>query len=97
MIVVSDTSPILNLALIGRLDLLAALYGQVLIPRAVFEELERSQSEAPLIAPGSSSWLVVASAQNRARVDHLSGELDLLQPARCGLQYNDRAMVRRCA
>ena len=39
MIVVSDTSPILSLALIGRLDLLRDLYGTITIPEAVRSEL----------------------------------------------------------
>jgi len=32
MIVVSDTSPIINLAIIGQLDLLRQLYQRVIIP-----------------------------------------------------------------
>jgi predicted nucleic acid-binding protein len=32
VIVVSDTSPITNLAAVGRLDLLRQIYGQVIIP-----------------------------------------------------------------
>jgi predicted nucleic acid-binding protein len=39
MIVVSDTSPILSLALIGRLELLRDLYGTIVIPEAVRSEL----------------------------------------------------------
>ncbi|MEZ8220139.1 hypothetical protein GG496_000306 [Candidatus Fervidibacteria bacterium JGI MDM2 JNZ-1-D12] len=39
MKVVSNTSPIMNLALIGRLDLLRTLYKQLLIPEAVSREL----------------------------------------------------------
>jgi uncharacterized protein len=39
MIVVSDTSPILSLALIGRLELLRDLYGTITIPDAVRSEL----------------------------------------------------------
>jgi hypothetical protein len=39
MIVVSDTSPILSLALIGRLDLLHDLYGTIVIPAAVRSEI----------------------------------------------------------
>jgi hypothetical protein len=42
VIVVSDTSPILNLAAIGKLELLAQLYGQVTMPPAVFRELQRN-------------------------------------------------------
>jgi hypothetical protein len=39
MIVVSDTSPIGSLILIERLELLPAIFGQVLIPEKVFKEL----------------------------------------------------------
>jgi predicted nucleic acid-binding protein len=39
MIVVSNTSPIINLACIGQLDLLRQIYGQITIPDAVFTEI----------------------------------------------------------
>lgn len=39
MIVVSDTSPINNLAAINQLSLLQQLYGTVIIPEAVYREL----------------------------------------------------------
>lgn len=39
MIIVSDTSPINNLAAINQLYLLHQLYGTVFIPEAVFREL----------------------------------------------------------
>lgn len=41
MIVVSDTSPINYLVLIGEIDLLSQLFGQILIPQAVLDELQR--------------------------------------------------------
>jgi predicted nucleic acid-binding protein len=47
LIVVSDTSPILNLARINRLQLLASLYQQVLIPSAVYDELVISRRDLP--------------------------------------------------
>ena len=40
MLVVSDTSPILNLAIIGRLDLLRTQFVEVLIPPTVLAELK---------------------------------------------------------
>ena len=49
MIVVSDTTPLISLLKINRLDLLEKLFGEVLIPSAVFNELttdERFQLEA---------------------------------------------------
>lgn len=42
MKVVSDTSPICYLLLIGEIDVLASLFGSVLIPEAVAEELGHS-------------------------------------------------------
>jgi uncharacterized protein len=39
VIIVSDTSPINNLAAINHLHLLYQLYGTVLIPKAVYREL----------------------------------------------------------
>jgi predicted nucleic acid-binding protein len=39
MIVVSNTTPIVKLAAIGRLDLLQQLYGAIVIPPAVYHEI----------------------------------------------------------
>ena len=39
MIVVSDTTPLISLMKINRLNLLEKLYGSVFIPRAVYDEL----------------------------------------------------------
>lgn len=60
MIVVSDTSPITNLAAIERLDLLHLLYGEIIIPVAVYNEL--TQPNINSIVPGARevqtlSWI----------------------------------------
>jgi len=52
MIVVADTSPINYLVLIGHIEVLTRIYGEVLIPRAVCDELQ--DSEAP---PEVRAWL----------------------------------------
>ncbi|MCI9297216.1 MAG: DUF3368 domain-containing protein [Lachnospiraceae bacterium] len=52
MIVVSDTTPLISLLKIDHIDLLEKLFGQVLIPQAVFDELtadERFKLEADQI------------------------------------------------
>lgn len=58
MIVISDTTPVISLLKIGRLDLLERLFGEVLIPDAVYAELTadkrfaeeaREVSDAPYI------------------------------------------------
>ena len=68
MIVVSDTSPVLNLARIGRLELLPLLYKQILIPSAVFGELTASKRDLPpAIDFAAEPWLIVASAKDKIR------------------------------
>ena len=75
MIVVSDTSPILNLARIGRLELLASLYRQVLIPPAVHAELMASNL-TPAMDLACNSWLTIAVPKDEQRVQDLRDELD---------------------
>jgi hypothetical protein len=61
VIVVSDTSPLLNLARIRRLEFLSALYGRVLIPPAVLTELKANAGSIPEwaeVVSALQSWLV---------------------------------------
>ena len=64
MIVVSDASPLITLAGVGQLHLLHAMYGEVLIPSAVWDEVEQDGR------PGvqeivSAAWIrTVPVAQN---------------------------------
>lgn len=46
MIVVADTSALNYLVLIDQVDLLPALFGEVLIPQAVFQELKHPKTPA---------------------------------------------------
>lgn len=39
MTVVSNASPLINLARVGKLDLLRDLYGEIIIPDAVWHEV----------------------------------------------------------
>ncbi len=53
MLIVSDTTPIISLMKIGQLELLKRIFGAVVIPEAVHDELVRNSSyvdEAALIA-----------------------------------------------
>ncbi len=46
MIVVADTTPLLYLSRIGRLDMARALYVEVLVPHEVHEELVEKRPDA---------------------------------------------------
>ncbi len=69
MIVVSNASPLLNLAAVGHLDLLRQLYSSIKIPQAVFDEIIKAGQIAP-------SWIETRAVSNRALVTALMLELD---------------------
>lgn len=79
MPVVSNTSPILNLAIIGRLSMLRQQFGQIQIPTAVLEELRVEEN-----LPGSEAireavetgWIQVQEVRNRLLVQLLREDLD---------------------
>ena len=72
MIVVSDTTPLISLLKIDCINLLEKLFGQVLIPQAVFEELtadERFKLEADQIS--SKKFIIVKAVNNSESVSIL--------------------------
>lgn len=52
MVVIADTSPLSYLVLIGHAEVLPRLYGEVVIPQAVLEELLH-----PKTPPTVASWI----------------------------------------
>ncbi len=66
MIVISDTTPIIALIKINRIDLLEKLFDEVLIPEAVFDELTTNSlfaNETAIVK--SSTFLKKTSVQNK--------------------------------
>jgi uncharacterized protein len=77
MIVVSNTSPIINLATIGRLDILRQLYGSIVIPESVYHEIAVTGSgEAGSWEVQALGWIETKKATNRLHVATLQIELD---------------------
>ena len=70
MIVVSDTSPILNFDAVGKVHLLRDLYAEIVIPAAVQSELSRNSIQL------DPSWIRVLAAQNQGDVAILREQLD---------------------
>ncbi len=79
MTVVSNTSPITNLAAIRQLDLLQKLYNQIIIPEAVYQELTGLETPVPGTREVQSlDWIQVRSVVNPSLVIALQQEpLDL--------------------
>ena len=77
MIVVSDTSPINNLAAIGVLHLLKELYGEVTIPEAVYRELTEPKFPVAGAAEVKTfDWIQTQAVSNQTIIEALSSELD---------------------
>jgi len=104
MIVVSDTSPINYLLLIGQIDLIPCLFQQIIIPDVVRDEM--LDPSAPLVLQQwiahAPSWLTV---QTVSGVDRTLNALDpgeqaaitLAQTLRADLLIIDERLGRRVA
>lgn len=78
MIIVSDTSPINNLAAINHLHLLLELYETVLIPEAVYRELtDPNFPVAGATEVQTFDWIQTRAVSDRTLVEALSNELDI--------------------
>lgn len=75
MIVVSNTSPINNLAGIGQLSLLQQIYGQIVIPNAVYRELT-DIPVAGTIEVKTFEWIEKREVTNSTLVKTLELEID---------------------
>ena len=79
-IVVSDSSTLIHLAAIGRLDLLQAFFGRIVIPPAVWEEVVvygRERAGAVEVEQASQAgWIEIQAATNLPLLRLLEHELD---------------------
>ncbi len=79
MIVISDTTPLIGLASIGRFEILQELFGQIIIPQAVYNEAviagrEEGGAKKEVM---EAEWIKTVQVKDRLAVDVLLDELDL--------------------
>jgi len=79
MIVVSNTTPLIALAVIERFDLLQSLFGEIQIAQAVYNEAVVAGREVggAKREVSSASWIKTVSVADRLAVEVLLDELDL--------------------
>ena len=85
--VIVNSTPIIALAKAGKLDVLKAMYGQVIIPEAVFNEVTAKDDSARAMLLKNNDWIKVKSIKNtpekimfRARLH--DGEVEVMILAR---------------
>jgi predicted nucleic acid-binding protein len=76
VIVVSDTSPIRALAHLNRVDLLPALFDQVLVPPAVDWELRSPPGDLPIVDVRQLAFARIRAPGDQQKVEELRRELD---------------------
>jgi predicted nucleic acid-binding protein len=94
MLVVSNTSPILNLALIDRLSLMQEQFTTVTIPRGVLGELrvgENLPGSKKILDALDSKWLQVEEVQDSAILRIIKRELDAGEAEAIALVLENRA------
>ncbi|MDY0095992.1 MAG: DUF3368 domain-containing protein [Candidatus Vecturithrix sp.] len=76
-VIISNSSPIIHLAKIGRLNLLQEFYETLTIPKAVYEEcLTEGKDRQEVAAIRNADWLKVEPVMNIPLVRLLLSELD---------------------
>jgi hypothetical protein len=104
-IVISNTTPIISLALIGQLDLFARLYGEVLIPPAVAAEIITGGKDRPgFVEFQQANWFKQTPLADPRRASLLSdldrGEAEVIalaQELNADLVIIDERLARRHA
>jgi predicted nucleic acid-binding protein len=108
MIVVSNATPLISLAIIRQLKLLQTLYGQVHIPPAVYEEVvTKGGGRAGAKEVAEAEWIVVTdlpetvwgTLQPRPLALH-AGEVETIELAmglKAGLVVLDEKLARKVA
>lgn len=76
MIIVANTTPIISLASIGRLDLLEKVLGKIIIAQAVYDEIKAKRNYA-YYEIDKANFIEVRQIQGHLYKDFLLKELDL--------------------
>jgi predicted nucleic acid-binding protein len=74
--VVVNSGPLISLARIGLLDLLPGLFGEILVPAAVYREVTQDLGLPGAREIQEAEWLKVSEVTDRSAVDRLSFWLD---------------------
>lgn len=77
MIVVSNASPLIALSKIGRLSLLAELFGSITLPQAVYQEVATQAATRPgAIEIRQATWIKTQKPSDQTKINYLLADLD---------------------
>ncbi len=61
---ISNTTPILSLLKINKFDLLKELYGEIIIPNAVYQEIEKGKEKPYYKDLSLIDWIKIVQIKN---------------------------------
>ncbi len=77
MIVVADSGPLIHFALLGRLDLLRDIYGRLIVPQAVYDEIVKRGAGKPGDRDvAAAEWIETRMAPDSPTAAALANDLD---------------------
>lgn len=77
MIVVSDNSPLSLFLVIGKLEILKIIYGKIIIPQAVFKELQEfSELGQDISMIQEADWIEIQQVESDSILNNLRDTLD---------------------
>ena len=92
LLVVSNSSPIMNLAIIGQLHLIQELFGEIIIPKEVWAELIIEGKGKPGTNEiEKAKWIKVVKVKNDSLVKTLTKDLDVGESAAIALAIERKA------
>ena len=101
---ISNTTPIISLLKIGKLNLLKELYGKIIIPTAVYQEIERGKEKRYYHDLKLIDWIEIQEISNPDSRDYFldlnDGEAEVLilsKEQKADLVIMDEIMGRRYA
>jgi predicted nucleic acid-binding protein len=94
MIIVADASPLIALSRVGRLDLLRQMFGTLVVPEAVWQEVASVPDDRPgSVELRSSAWVSHTAVQDTALVRLLRQDLGAGESEAIVLAHELRADV----
>ncbi len=77
MIIISDTSCIINLAQVGELELLPKIFNEIVIPQAVYDEIVlKGNNRAGAHEIKQATWIKIKQHTNKTLYQELRADLD---------------------
>lgn len=76
MIVISDTTPLSELAKVGQVELLQGVFGSLIVPHEVYDELTQGNHPA-IVALQAVDWIEVRSVSDSQKVSTLRTQIQL--------------------